>query len=108
MSQWSTLPSGPLAKPVSVRKRLKGTHPDKNPFTEKFVKSCTSNRCNFTNFAHLDNFKLLNDKETEDFTAQALPKINPLKIKEEMEKLVAVANEIPDLPDYYQEKWENQ
>jgi hypothetical protein len=31
-----------------------------------------------------------------------------LKIKEEMEKLVAVANEIPDLPDYYQEKWENQ
>jgi len=31
-----------------------------------------------------------------------------LKIKEKMEKLVAVANEILDLPDYYQEKWENQ
>ena len=104
MSQWPTLPSGPQAKPVSVRKRLKRTHPDKNPFTEIFVKSCTSNRCIFTNFAHRDNFKLLNDKETEDFTAQDLSKINPLEIKEEMEKLVTVVNEIPDLPGYYQEK----
>lgn len=73
-----------------------------------FVKSFRSNHCNFTNFAHRDSFKLLNDKETEDFTAQGLPKINPLKIKEEMEKLVAVANEISDVPDYYQEKWGNQ
>jgi len=31
-----------------------------------------------------------------------------LKIKEEMEKLVSVVNEIPDVPDEYQEKWGNQ
>ena len=99
MSQWPTPSSGPLAGIVSAQKRLKGTHPDKNPFTEIFVKSYRSNHCNFTNFAHRDNFKFLNDKETEDFTAQDLPKINSLKIKEEMEKLVAVANKIPDVPD---------
>lgn len=53
-------------------------------------------------------FKLLNDKETEEFTVQDLPKVNPLKLKEEMVKLVAVANEIPEVPGYYQEIWENQ
>ena len=36
-----------------------------------------------------------------------LPKINPLKMHSEIDKLVAAINDIPDVPSAYQEKWEN-
>ena len=37
-----------------------------------------------------------------------LPKINPLKLHSEVEKLVDVLNNIPEVPPAYQEKWENK
>jgi len=37
-----------------------------------------------------------------------LPKINPLKLKETLDKLVGFVNEIPDVPAAYSERWENQ
>lgn len=37
-----------------------------------------------------------------------LPKINPLKLQSELEKLVDALNNIPEVPPAYQEKWENK
>lgn len=37
-----------------------------------------------------------------------LPKINPLKLQSELEKLVDTLNNIPEVPPAYQERWENQ
>lgn len=37
-----------------------------------------------------------------------LPKVNPLKLKETLEKLVGFVNEIPDVPAAYSERWENK